>query len=96
MAKDDAIQAELKELRAQLEAVQARDAASEAGDEPASSTEEGDATDETETVESVHKDLSAQIHDFIERMDHELKDANPSMLLTVFGLGVFTGWLLRR
>jgi hypothetical protein len=97
-AKTDALQAELAELRAQLDALRARSAA-EAGKgapESAPSPGAGGQASEAETEEEVDPDLSTQLQTLLQGLDKEFKESNPMTLLAVFGLGILVGRLLSR
>jgi multidrug resistance efflux pump len=95
--KDDPMQAELADMRAQLDALKA---SREAAKESAAATElakRGDAqTDELDKVKAAAGDLSTQLKQLLEGFDEELKDTKPTTLLAVFGAGVVVGRLLAK
>jgi hypothetical protein len=101
MAKGDAMQSELNEMRTQIEAMAAdaeRDRAnvgSEVGrDEP--SPEKETESEKPGAPEGAGGNLSAQIQELIEVINRDLRDSNPVTLLAVFAIGVVTGRLLPR
>ena len=102
--KPDGVQAELRALRAQLEALQksqaAESAARAAADRepsaaptptPAFGSEEDGGTEEGVVV-----DLPAQLRELIEGVQRDLRDARPATLVAVFALGVLVGRLVSR
>jgi len=103
--KSGAVQAELRELRAQLEALQKSQAAQSAARAvadrepnegaptltPAFGNEEDAGTDE-----GVGVDLPAQLRELIEGVERDLRDARPATLVAVFALGVLVGRLVSR
>ena len=97
-AKTDALQAELAELRAQLDALRARSAGGAGKDAPKSAPSPGTGgqASEAETEEEVAPDLSTQLQTLLQGLDKEFKESNPMTLLAVFGLGILVGRLLSR
>ncbi len=103
---DNALQAELKEMRKQLDALRASGTASEgrnrsapAGKEAesvASSSGGGSQQAEKDKDKGEAADLSAQLQELVDGMGRELKDTNPITLLAVFAIGIFVGRLLPR
>jgi len=93
-AKTDALQAELTELRAQLDALRAR-SGKDAHESPPSPGARGQAS-ETETEEEAAPDLSTQLQTLLQGLDKEFKESNPMALLAAFGLGILVGRLLSR
>jgi ElaB/YqjD/DUF883 family membrane-anchored ribosome-binding protein len=93
-AKTDALQAELAELRAQLDALRAR-SGKDAQESPPSPGAGGQAS-ETETEEEAAPDLSTQLQTLLQGLDKEFKESNPMTLVAVFGLGILVGRLLSR
>ena len=90
MAKDG-IEAELEQLRAQLEALQRAEAGreQEAGD--------GEAQGGGQVTESEEgNELLAHFRELLDSLDEELKESNPTTLLAVFTLGILVGRLLPR
>ena len=87
MAKnDDQMQAELAEMRKQLEVSKSSDEAKVAENVPS----------EVEAGDEKPADLSTHIHEFIGGLNQDLKDANPVTLLAVFALGVLLGRTLSK
>ena len=101
--KPDGVQAELRALRAQLEALQksqAEESAARAAAErelsaptptPAFGSEEDGGTEEGVAV-----DLPAQLRELIEGVQRDLRDARPATLVAAFALGVLVGRLVSR
>lgn len=111
MPKKDPIQKELAEMRAQLEASEANEAAVSGGDAPTekapaevdagtapvvTAAETGGEPVETDAEETPAADLSTQFQELLDGLNRELKDSNPITLLAVFGLGILFGRLLSR
>jgi hypothetical protein len=104
--KDDSVQAELAQLRAQLEAAKSSGQANTGSDTPKSPDEGAAASasasgagirSEAEAAgREVAADLSAQFKEFTDGLNRELKDANPITLLAVFAVGIFIGRLMPR
>jgi hypothetical protein len=92
--RDDSIQAELAELRAQLQAIQensTRRIPEEIEEETKTS-----AASQLKTEETPASDLSSQLQELIAGFDRELKEAKPMTLLAVFALGVVVGRVLSK
>jgi hypothetical protein len=103
--KPDAVQAELRELRAQLEALQKSQAAESAARAAADREPSAPAPTPTPAVgseeeagpdEGVSVDLPAQLRELIEGVERDLRDARPATLVAVFALGVLVGRLVSR
>jgi hypothetical protein len=103
---DDALQADLKEMRKQLDALTASRTERTGQSAPASADRQansgasasgtGSKQAETGGEEGGTADLSTQLQEFIDGMGRELKETNPVTLLAVFALGVLMGRLLPR
>ncbi len=89
---NDSIQAELEQLRTQLEALRRAEA------DRAASGERNDAADAPEEPgdDDGGSELLAQFRELLDSLDEELKESNPTTLLAVFTLGILVGRLLPR
>ena len=94
---DDKIKNQLAELQAQLEAMQANH--KEKTERESTAEPKGDAREqpqESEVEAATVSDLSIHIQELIAGLNKELKEANPTILLAVFALGIVVGRLLSK
>jgi hypothetical protein len=85
----DTLQAQIAEMKAELEALRAERQAPPAA-------EAADATPGRAASPVAAIELPDQLQEFVDRLDQELKDVNPSTLIAIFGLGILIGWMLPR
>jgi hypothetical protein len=94
--KSDPMQAELAELRSQLDTLKAsREAEAKAASAPLATKDEKQAA-ELDKVKAVAGDVSSQLKGLLEGFDEELKDTKPTTLLAVFASGIVIGRLLAK
>lgn len=91
---DDDLRREIEALKAQIEALgrsRATEGEGQNGDEPKS-----EVADEADRFETLTDDIMGHVHEVIDELGEQLRDANPATLLIVFSLGVLFGRLLPR
>jgi ElaB/YqjD/DUF883 family membrane-anchored ribosome-binding protein len=99
--KDDAIQAELDELREQLESLKTNAEAEKKTTAKKKSSTDSSANDNPESldkdsIQDVIDDIPSHFRDLIENLDESLKDESTTKLLAVFAAGILVGRLLPR
>lgn len=100
-AKEDAIQAELDELREQLEALKTNAESEKKTTSKKKSSADSSANDKPESadkdsIQEAIDDIPSQFKEIIEGLDERLKDESPTRLLAVFAIGILVGRLLPR
>jgi hypothetical protein len=94
---DDKIKNQLAELQAQLEAMQAnRKEKTERESTAEPKVDASEQPQESEAEAATVSDLSIHIQELIAGLNKELKEANPTILLAVFALGIVVGRLLSK
>lgn len=94
---DDKIKNQLAELQAQLEAMQAnRREKTERESTAEPKVDASEQPQESEAEAATVSDLSIHIQELIAGLNKELKEANPTILLAVFALGIVVGRLLSK
>jgi hypothetical protein len=90
--QNDPVQAELAELRAQLQALRDKTGTGEENGESRTAPE----VSQPNTAKMPASDLSSQVQELAAGLERELKEAKPMTLLAVFAVGVLVGRLLSK
>ncbi len=92
---DNDLRREIEALKAQIEALNRTRPTPDDTPEEAPPGAAADGAD-GEPAENPGDDLMAHVHEVIDELGEQLRDANPATLLVVFSLGVLFGRLLPR